>query len=406
MVASLIQFTQGATVGTAGQALIGVQAVAVQVANGASVPGAVILWTFSVVSVPTGSGVPIGIVQTGATPTWSFTPDLRGCYLIQLTVSDVLGNTSTDTRAFGIYSVLGSPYIVPSFSADAGSLNFGGQTKGWDPAMEAWLLLIGSGSSGPTGVPTDGLTLSLQANLGAIINPSSTSVVAWYSQAPGYYGTYVANGASSFPTLETSSVAAGYAVVFTDSIATGLVVPSSLEHIVSTNAFSFAGVISYTGAQTFNTANLRNGAMVVGLGTNAAFGPSVVVGTDPSSSGFWRIIVYISPSDGGTYQFVESALIPNGDFARFVCTYGGTSPLDTTGTFNLYVNGNAVVTAGPFTKLTFTDIQAVACWVGANESSSDSNFDGSIVEVDCWNRCLSSSEVTQEMAWLTTVMGS
>src|SRR5271157_3646586 len=139
-VQALVKFTQGLTVGTPGQALFGVTGQAVQTANGAPAPGPVTAWTFAVVAVPSGSAVPVGVAQSGPLQTWTFTPDVSGCYIVELSVVDAFGNVASDARAFGIKTASGR--LIPSFSGDPTSLNFGGQTLGWDPYMEAWLQAI------------------------------------------------------------------------------------------------------------------------------------------------------------------------------------------------------------------------------------------------------------------------
>jgi hypothetical protein len=136
-VAALVKFVQGATIGAPGQALIGVAGTAVQVTNGAGAPGPITTWTFAVIAVPSGSAVPLGVAQSGPLQTWSFTPDIAGCYIIELLVQDAFGNTANDVRAFGIKTPSGR--LIPSFTGDASSLNFGGQTQGWDPYLESWL---------------------------------------------------------------------------------------------------------------------------------------------------------------------------------------------------------------------------------------------------------------------------
>lgn len=152
-VVTLVKFVQGASIGTPGVSLIGVTGTTVQVSNGGTNPSPDPgTWTFTVLGVPSASAVPTGVVQSGSTPTWNFVPDVAGTYVVQLQVTDnTTGATSTDVRSFGIYTSLGSPYLIPSFTASPPSLNFGGQATGWDKYMEAWLNLLvslaGGGSS-------------------------------------------------------------------------------------------------------------------------------------------------------------------------------------------------------------------------------------------------------------------
>ena len=164
-VQSLVKFVQGATVGTPGVALLGSAGTSVQVSNGASNAG-VVLWTFAVVSVPYNSAVPVGVAQVGSTTTWTFTPDVTGCFIISLTVSDSFGNTSTDTRAFGILTASG--HLVPSFTGDNNSLNFGSQLTGWDLYMEQWLAALEGLLDGTSPVAPIVKTSSFTASPGGI----------------------------------------------------------------------------------------------------------------------------------------------------------------------------------------------------------------------------------------------
>jgi hypothetical protein len=137
-VSAAIKFTQGATVGTPGVALIGSTGASVVVTNGND--ALVLSWTWTVVTSPPTSAIVPGTGGTG--PSFTFTPDVTGCYLVQLALVGVDGSTATDVRAFGINETNG--LLIPPFSGSSGSLNFSGVTTGWDPIMRRWLLLIES----------------------------------------------------------------------------------------------------------------------------------------------------------------------------------------------------------------------------------------------------------------------
>jgi hypothetical protein len=147
MVAAAVQFKQNSTTGPSGQAMLGTAGTVVQVQNGASNVG-VVSWTYNVVSVPYNSAVPLGTAQSGSTPTWTFTPDVTGCFVVQLVAADAStpANTASDQRAFGVLTASG--HLAPSFTGDQNSLNFAGQLTGWDVYMEQWLaaleLLLGT----------------------------------------------------------------------------------------------------------------------------------------------------------------------------------------------------------------------------------------------------------------------
>jgi hypothetical protein len=242
MVTALLKFVQGATTGTPGQALFGATGTVVTVSNGAMSPGPVTTWTFTVVAVPLGSSVPTGVAQSGILSSWSFTPDVTGGYLIELTVSDDDGNTTSDARCFGIKTA--SNHFVPCFLGDSSSLNFSGQPNGWDPYMEAWLqalesLISGGGGSAPyvqactsatvtysgptppptavrlTGAPGSDFTVNMPETLWAttFINETSGSANAFISNAGTVTGVIVSNA------LEEASFAAAGVAVCSDGTA-------------------------------------------------------------------------------------------------------------------------------------------------------------------------------------------
>lgn len=141
MVAAAVQFTQGATVGAAGQALFGVQGTAVVVSNGNNA-GPVTVWTFEVVDAPPGSSIPLGIAQSGAGSTWTFTPDHTDSFLIRVTVQDGAGHSASDERNFTVKRA--STRYIPSFTGEAAPHNYAGQLRGWAVAMEQWLNFLDS----------------------------------------------------------------------------------------------------------------------------------------------------------------------------------------------------------------------------------------------------------------------
>lgn len=183
MVAAAIKFTQGATVGLAGQALFGVQTTTVNVTNGNDTN--VVNWTFGVVDVPPASSIPVGIAQSGGSNSWTFAPDSTDSFLISLTVEDSLGNTATDIRSFTVKR--GSGRWIPPFSATAAMLNFAGATRGWATSMEAWLDYLDGLSVGGASPPillAVGLTTATSANnvaANATVSGGKVRVITPYS---------------------------------------------------------------------------------------------------------------------------------------------------------------------------------------------------------------------------------
>jgi len=137
-VSASIAFTQGVQVGAPGVAIIGVDGTLVVVSNGNNTN--VVTWTFAFVDVPPTSALPRGVVQTGASPTYSFTPDVTGGYLVQLTTFDIFGNFAIDYRTFQVPETSGR--IIPPFKGTDQSLNFiisaVMNLRGWAPFQEAY----------------------------------------------------------------------------------------------------------------------------------------------------------------------------------------------------------------------------------------------------------------------------
>lgn len=184
MVAAAESFSQpgGGGVGIPGFAMIGALSLAVTVANGNNT--GVTTWTFVVEDVPPGSTVPTGTVQSGGTPTWTFTPDKPGTYVIILTVSD--GVTSvTDTRTFHVPESTGQ--IMPGFQEisayDNYPLNAGHNARGWATAVENWLRTLDTPlttlTSGPVVLSSSNAFVQFNgvAGIAVTMPPASTSPV-------------------------------------------------------------------------------------------------------------------------------------------------------------------------------------------------------------------------------------
>jgi hypothetical protein len=133
MPTAAIQFTQSAVTGGAGQAFVGVPGAAVTVSNATN--AGVVTWSFSFLSVPTGSSFTPGVQQVGATPTFTFTPDVPGSFVTTIIVADISANTNTETRSFLGADTRGWLYF--SYLDNQNTLNYGSppNTQGWEPGF-------------------------------------------------------------------------------------------------------------------------------------------------------------------------------------------------------------------------------------------------------------------------------
>lgn len=151
-ITAAIKFTQGATVGDAGFALIGVTGASVTVANGNN--STVARWVFTVLDVPPGSTVPLGVISDGPSSTAAFTPDVVGSYRIQLDVYTLLNILHVvDTRSFIVPNSRG--WMYPAFRQTAAEFNFKdgshptGNARGWTTALEQILKDLETAGSDP-----------------------------------------------------------------------------------------------------------------------------------------------------------------------------------------------------------------------------------------------------------------
>ena len=150
MVAALIKFIQGLTVGGDGQALIGSVGTAVVINNVDNTD--IEEWWIDLLYVeptsvlgPITPGAPVSLGHAlGPTPSANFNPDIPGSYRVRILVRDIVGNTDTDIRVFSVPLANGAilppyqddPRPLPSIAsglpgAKPNEMNFNGQLYGW-----------------------------------------------------------------------------------------------------------------------------------------------------------------------------------------------------------------------------------------------------------------------------------
>ena len=196
---ALINFTQGATTGGAGFALMGTLSTSVVVSNGDD--SDIVNWEFIVDDVGVGSSVPQGTVQDGGTPTWSFAPDATGCYVVTLITTDNQGNLYQDTRCFGVLENSGR--FIPSYLATDEALNctvsMVTNTKGWSPYLQTYLKAIDN-IAAITGYPS---SYNVDVTAGGVI-PATFSIDVFAA------GSVYFDGSPSVPWVaQFSSLGAG-----------------------------------------------------------------------------------------------------------------------------------------------------------------------------------------------------
>lgn len=203
---SLLKFTQGATVGSDGQALKAtVVGGAVQARNSDNT--GVASWEIKILEVPYGSAVPTGVLAqaNGSTPLGSWSPDVSGgCYRIQLTTWPQInrqGTADLDIRNVGVDATGGLcappamvwPLPLPDPrsglpNAKPNEMNFAGQDDGWAGsgndglARHLWRLVtagVGSGFLKLDGTAAMAATLDMGTHaISNVADPTSAQQAA------------------------------------------------------------------------------------------------------------------------------------------------------------------------------------------------------------------------------------
>lgn len=138
-IAAALKFTQATIVGDAGFAFVGVAGQTVTCANGDNT--LVTRWVFTILDVPPGSVITLGVKSDGPSNTFTFTPDVIGSYRVQVDVYSPFNLFhATDIRAFIVPNSRG--WMYPAFRDTAAEYNFkdaehpAGNTRGWTTALE------------------------------------------------------------------------------------------------------------------------------------------------------------------------------------------------------------------------------------------------------------------------------
>lgn len=187
-----IAFKQGATTTAPGVAMIGTTGTSVIVSNGDDTN--VENWEYEVVDVPPTSTVATGVQSDGGVPSYTFTPDIAGGYLLHIVVTDADGNTAEDYRVFQVYETSGR--IIPPFKATDIALNFiiSGHmnTRGWATFQGAYDkevdVLAAAGGGTPTGTGFPHVTAGVQDPAARAVNLASSDVSNVLALANGGLG--------------------------------------------------------------------------------------------------------------------------------------------------------------------------------------------------------------------------
>lgn len=341
---SLIQLTQGANVGAAGQALFGVTATSVAVSN--SVNTGVLSWRIDLLYAPPGSALVAGTLafsDNGSTPSAAFTPDVTGPYRLALYVWDAVNRVGTatdaDIRNFCVKEANGIARVAPQIwprplppvaSGEVGAKpdenNFGGQGNGWSGDGSDGLLdnvlrrvdsLAGGGGafggvSAGTQLATSGTVRFSNSNGISFGMSGSATITASYT-VPSTAGLLSAFNASAGTTSQNLS-----ALVFSNSNGLAFGLNGSTvtgSYTVPTQTVQTQGIV----APAAGTQTATSGTVVFANSNGLTFGmsgSSAITGsyTVPSTAG---LVSAVNLSAGTTSQNLSAFVFSNSNNVSF-----------------------------------------------------------------------------------------
>lgn len=253
LIASMF-FTQGVSSSAPGVALIGTAGTPVTGANGPGSTSSIQNYEWTLIDAPSGSSLVPGFVQSGPTPTITFTPDVAGGYLWQLKVSDQFGNFAKDLRTFQVLESSGR--LIPPAYAPGSALNFGGQTRGWAKYIIDYLKQVDAGGGG-------GVSLA-----GDLLGTGSTSGTPRVGNLTGVAGVL--------------TMAATAAALIWNSAAVTPNIGQQTSSGSPATSLSIAAQTSTGVASTGGALNLNGGA---GLGTGGALNLNSGTGSSTATDG-------------------------------------------------------------------------------------------------------------------------
>lgn len=278
------------------------------------------------------------------------------------------------------------------------------------------------GVPGTVGPVPRGLTYSLQSSKGLpqFTGPVGSGAIApiWRDQAPPRYGQTWWSASNSYvdaPIIGTGIN--GYKTIGLNTSgsqghAPKLAANLPLNQYYSASELSVAGVFKYDGSHNIGTGSPYAGVYpalisesignyIGGPGSdNAVYGAGVGVGLDPLDATKVLVNFYANDSNGVSLdKFVQSTGVSASAAHYFVGVFG-------TGTISLYVDNLPAVTQSGVDLVIGVEEQTTDyIQIGWNIRSTQTRFQGEILELDGWNVALTPSEVALQQTWMKSQSG-
>jgi lysophospholipase L1-like esterase len=205
-VTAKLQFTQGATVGNPGEAIVGVSGTAVTCSNVDNASGGGVRnWKYTLTDISGGASVQVAhLLSDGPVPTATVTPDTYGTWRVELVTTGNDGTLAKDARVIIVPNARG--WKLPAFSETADEVNYRKadtslNRRGWADAMDfIFSDIVTALGGGPAPTPLDppmsGMKLWLRPDSvsggGSPLTLVSGGVSAWADQSGAGVVTSVA----------------------------------------------------------------------------------------------------------------------------------------------------------------------------------------------------------------------
>jgi Concanavalin A-like lectin/glucanases superfamily len=250
-----------------------------------------------------------------------------------------------------------------------------------------------------SGLPTRGLTYSIQASEGMVPAPSFTGIQQIYNQAPAAVGRRFNSQNGSGAAILATGINGNTTLEFgtgCEYSPDASMPPTETGYFYKSSELSIGCVFLYTGSAAINTSDFTQMPLIVGDSSLISAGISVGL-----VSGQLKVVGWVYDYNASTIKFVESVSVSASVGHYVVMTYS----LFTT-TISLYVDGLAVATASSVGQPFYISSNTASLNVGASLTAlTTTQYVGHILELDGWNVTLTSDEIAQAQSWFQSQSG-
>ena len=159
------------------------------------------------------------------------------------------------------------------------------------------------------------------------------------------------------------------------------------------NEFSFSAIANYRGPRNISTTDPTHTPTIVGDVTNILSTFGLCGGLDISDPTKVQFVAFVY---NGAYSFAESVPVDQTVAHYIIVTFAN-------GNLSIYVDALSPVTTTGVAPFIPSGSPIIS--VGGAGPSGQAGWTGSMIEVNGWNICLTTSEIAQQIAWMKAISG-